>query len=87
MVASADYGLMIWDGESTSTLANVLALMARGKKSVVWFNPAGEWLTIANPAACAELIGRMSDAARASAQRKIGWMEKLQELQERLPGM
>ncbi len=40
MTEEADFGLMIWDGESAGTLANVLRLLRRGKKVVVYVTAA-----------------------------------------------
>src|SRR5258708_1911618 len=42
----ADYGMMIWDTKSTGTLSNVIELLARKKKSVVYINKAKEFLCI-----------------------------------------
>ena len=40
----ADYGFMIWDGESVGTLHNILNL-AKGKLVVVYFTPRRGSLT------------------------------------------
>jgi hypothetical protein len=36
MADEADYGLMLWDGKSRGTLANILNLVHRGKPAVVY---------------------------------------------------
>jgi len=38
MADVADYGLMIWDAKSTGTLSNVIELLKRKKKAVVFVN-------------------------------------------------
>jgi hypothetical protein len=38
MAESADCGFMLWDGLSKGTLNNILNLLERGKKSVVYFS-------------------------------------------------
>jgi hypothetical protein len=37
---------MLWDGLSKGTLNNILNLLERGKKVVVYFSPARECLTL-----------------------------------------
>jgi hypothetical protein len=39
MANEATIGLMIWDGDSIGTLANVLRLLAQGKKAVIYTVP------------------------------------------------
>jgi adenine-specific DNA-methyltransferase len=39
MAETADYGFMLWDGLSKGTLNNMLNLLERGKKVVVYFSP------------------------------------------------
>ena len=44
MTRIADEGLMMWDGESAGTLANVIDLAAGGKDAYLYVAPAGELL-------------------------------------------
>jgi hypothetical protein len=39
MAVEADFGLMIWDGKSIGTIMNILRLVHRGKKSVLYHVP------------------------------------------------
>lgn len=39
MAKEADYGFMIWDAESSGTLSNILELLERGKKVLVYIGP------------------------------------------------
>ena len=41
-------GFMLWDGKSRGTLANVLRLMERGKKVVVYLAPSKQFTTLRN---------------------------------------
>ena len=42
MVSAADQGIMVWDGTSVGTLANVLDLSSSGKPWVLWLVRRGE---------------------------------------------
>jgi len=42
----ADYGFMIWDGESKGTLNNVLNLIQQGKSALVYRLPSREFIQI-----------------------------------------
>lgn len=46
MSADADYGFMIWDGESKGTLNNVLNLIQQGKSALVYRSASQEFLQI-----------------------------------------
>jgi hypothetical protein len=46
MAESADYGLMIWNGESKGTLNNIINLVSLGKKTVLFFCLQEKFFTI-----------------------------------------
>ena len=46
MARDADYGLMLWDGESSGTVVNIARLAASGKPTVVYVSPRREFLTL-----------------------------------------
>jgi adenine-specific DNA-methyltransferase len=46
MAEQADYGFMLWDGVSKGTLNNILNLLERRKKVVVYLSPAQECITL-----------------------------------------
>ncbi|MCI0390539.1 MAG: hypothetical protein MOB07_17480 [Acidobacteria bacterium] len=46
MAREADYGLMIWDAKSKGTLNNIVNLLARSKKVLVFFSPDKSFHTI-----------------------------------------
>jgi hypothetical protein len=46
MGAEADYGLMLWDGRSRGTLANIKDLIDRQKPVVVYFAPSKAFSTL-----------------------------------------
>lgn len=72
MAKIADFGLMMWDAKSTGTLSNVIELLRRGKKSVVFVNKHKDFITVSTPTGLNNLVDTMSEGARAKANSKIG---------------
>jgi len=60
MGAEADYGLMLWDGKSRGTLANIKDLVERQKPVVVYFAPDKSFLTLRRYEELSELLGKHS---------------------------
>lgn len=48
MVEEGSIGFMLWDGKSRGTLANILRLLAQGKKVVIYLAPLKEFRTLRN---------------------------------------
>lgn len=81
MAEAADIGLMIWDVKSTGTLSNVLELLARRKKTIVFANKAKRFLTIASLEHFElELLPLMSEGALSKAEDKLGLRDRIQKL-------
>ena len=70
MAEDADYGLMIWDGKSTGTINNIFELIRRNKKTLVYFSPAKEFLTVSDTKQIDELLTKCSPAALESIRKK-----------------
>ena len=77
MSDAADYGLMIWDGESPGTVNNVLNLLEGGKKVVVYVSPRKEFLTFRTLDEATELLHDMDSVAVAHLDRKIAFRRRL----------
>ncbi|MGB2622210.1 MAG: hypothetical protein WA857_18590 [Candidatus Acidiferrum sp.] len=56
MGAAADYGLMLWDGKSRGTLANVRDLIDRQKPVVVYLASSKSFFTLRRPDELADLL-------------------------------
>jgi hypothetical protein len=80
MAEAADYGLMIWDAKSTGTLSNVLELLARKKKSVVFVNKAKLFKNVGDVHQLEELVSYMSEGARRKAEDKIKLTDRIEAL-------
>lgn len=77
MSEAADYGFMMWDGESQGTVNNILNLLERGKKVVVYHSPAREFLTFRSPADSEELLRRIAPDRAIELDRKLGLRRRI----------
>jgi hypothetical protein len=57
MSLAAEYGFMIWDGQSKGTLNNVLSLIEQGKAVLVYRSPSREFLQIRSIPELEQLLG------------------------------
>ena len=80
MAEAADYGLMIWDAKSTGTLSNVIELLSRKKKSLVFVNKEKEFKVVGDVNQLEELITFMSDHAQQKANEKIKLFDRISSL-------
>jgi hypothetical protein len=80
MAQAADFGLMIWDAKSTGTLNNVIELLMRGKKCVVFLNKDKMFVTVSNIENLRQLISVMSETARNKAETKIGLSSRIADI-------
>ena len=80
MAEIADFGLMIWDAKSTGTLSNVIELLSRNKKSVVFVNKEKSFKTVGTVEQLEMLVSCMSDHAKRKADEKIRLFDKIESL-------
>ncbi len=84
MSDEADYGFMIWDGESQGTVNNVLNLLERGKKVVVYLSPNKEFITLSIPADATELLKRIDRGLADVLDKKVGLRRRIAASQQAL---
>ena len=84
MSEEADYGFMIWDGESQGTVNNILNLLERGKKVVVYISPEKEFLTFKTPTDANELLSRVDPELADALDKKIGFRRRIAASQQAL---
>jgi len=80
MAEVADFGLMIWDAKSTGTLSNVIELLTRKKKTVIFVNKEKSFKTVGTVVQLEELVDCMSEHAKLKANEKIRLFEKIESL-------
>lgn len=81
MAEESDFGLMIWDAKSTGTLSNVIELLKKGKKSVVYIYAKKAFLNIGGINDLQALVSHMTPLALEEADKKISLRSKLAKLQ------
>jgi hypothetical protein len=57
MARNADFGLMLWDGESSGTVVNAARLVALRKPTVIYMSPRREFLTLKSRDDLRRLLG------------------------------
>lgn len=67
----ADYGFMIWDGESKGTLNNVLNLIQQGKPALVYRSPSREFIQIKSTDDVLALVASCSSDVVEYLNKKI----------------
>lgn len=77
MAEAADYGLMIWDAKSTGTLSNVIELLSRKKKTLVFVNKEKSFKVVASVSQLEDLVSVMSDHAKQKADAKIKLFDRI----------
>jgi hypothetical protein len=63
MTEEADYGLMLWDGESRGTFTSIVDLVRRGKPVALYFAPERAFHTLRNSGDLEVLLGRVDPTA------------------------
>ncbi len=71
MVAEADYGLMLWDGQSRGTLTNIVHLVRQGKPVVVYVASDKSFCTLRQSDDLAEILSRFDPAALHRIDREL----------------
>lgn len=69
MTEEADYGFMIWNGKSKGTLNNVINLIKRSKKTLMYFTPGNEFYTIKNSADIENIISKCDEETKKMYQK------------------
>lgn len=82
MADVSDFGLMVWDCKSTGTLSNVIELLKKRKKSVVYMSPQKVFLNIGSASDLKALVSHMEPGALLEADKKISLSAKMASLSE-----
>ena len=79
MAEDADYGLMIWDGKSPGTMNNIIELLQRGKKALVYLSPKKRFFTVASLNDTEELLANCAPEDIERIAKKTGLVARLKE--------
>jgi len=71
MAATADYGLILWDGKSAGSINNVFELLKRDKTAAVYFSPEQSFYDIKQLQDAQNLLSRCDEKAIDTIKKKI----------------
>lgn len=80
MAAEAEFGFVIWDGKSAGALENVVELLKRSKKVLLFLSPASEFYTITSINDLRSVLDRCETGDIALVDKKIGLSRSLRML-------
>ena len=83
MVDAAEYGLMLWDGESKGTLNSVINMIRQNKPVVVYLAPKKKFRNLRSADDVFELLGTCDRASVQRLERELG----IDEMSHRLPSV
>jgi len=81
MAEIADFGFVLWDGKSSGSIANVVELLKRNKKSLIYFSPEKQFYSVSNIDELRQLLDRCDIEARKDISKKISLNSSLYELE------
>lgn len=80
MAESADYGLMLWDGKSAGTISNVMELVKRHKRSLVYLSPKRTFISVSSLNDLEALLTNCSPDDIREIKKKVGLKSQLQQI-------
>jgi len=83
MAEIADYGFVLWDGKSPGSYSNVMELLKRNKKALVYFSPEKSFLTVSRLDDANRLLRKCDTGSQDEIRKKI----KLPSLVREIEGM
>ena len=86
MAAEADYGFVLWDGESAGSIANVFELLKHEKSVAVYFAPEKRFFTISSLDDAKALLKRCDAKAVDAINKKVNLRTALAEIQNAAQG-
>lgn len=78
MADTTDYGLMLWDGKSAGTLNNVLSLLARNKKVLLYYLPEKQFYTMSKLVDLEQVLDKCNSDDLSRIDKKIN-LSRLKE--------
>jgi hypothetical protein len=82
MAQQADFGLVLWDGRSAGSIANVLEMLKSGKKAVVYFGPEKTFYTITSGEDAQKLVDKCDAESLREIDRKVKLDGALREINQ-----
>lgn len=76
MTEEADYGLMLWDGESRGTLTSIVELVREGKPVVVYFSPTKVFHALRSSSDLDALVEQIDPAILAQVSTDVNMLPR-----------
>lgn len=84
MAAEASYGFMIWDAKSNGTLNNMINLLKREKKVLVYFSPEESFYALSNFKGLSDLLAKCDQKTLEKFNRKFAINQLLKDEESEL---
>jgi hypothetical protein len=81
MAAEADYGFVLWDGKSPGSLNNILELLKKNKKTLVYFAPDKEFFLVSKLEDAQILLAKCDQESLNKISRKIKLSSSIREIE------
>ena len=81
MSVNADYGFMLWDGQSSGTLNNILNLLKAGKRTLVYFSLTKTFFTVSSVKELNQILTQCSSQVISIFNEKIHLSRTLFEIE------
>lgn len=79
MAQNADYGLMLWDGKSVGTINNIVELVQRGKKALVYLSSNKSFRSVSSLGDLESLLSHCDPDDVGAIERKVGLQSRLKQ--------
>jgi hypothetical protein len=87
MAEDADYGFVLWDGKSAGALGNVMELLKRRKKALVYLSPTRSFLSVVTADDFRTLLANCTPEAQSQINKKIKLTRSLDQLERDSQGL
>jgi hypothetical protein len=84
MSEEADYGFMVWDGESKGTLNNIMNLLDQAKLVLVYFSPQRKFFTLRSHRDLADLLSMCGREAIRRFEKALKLSQRIRPEQPRM---
>ncbi len=81
MADKANYGFVLWDGKSSGSINNVLELLKRGKKSLLYYFPDSKYYTICTVQDFQELLSYCDQNSFKTISKKVKLKTSIKEIE------
>jgi hypothetical protein len=81
MAEVADYGFVLWDGKSPGSYGNIMELLKRNKKALVYFSPESSFLTVSKLDDANGLLRKCDTVSQDEIRKKIKLPSLVKEIE------